>query len=88
LDHLIELAFGLATVVLLLLFCFEFRIPVPDLRSASDLEKKPWWRRSIHEECLQIDVCGFELKTTLVPSTHPTSSSYDIGFKKAKGLFW
>ena len=63
-----------------------FRIPVPDLRSTSDLEKCPWWRREIHQEFLQIDVHGLELKTSLSSSHHPSTSSYDIGFTDAKGL--
>lgn len=63
------------------------RIPVPDLRASSNIEKKPWWRRSVHSEYLQIDVMSLELKTTLLPSPHPPSSSYEVGFRKAKGVF-
>ena len=61
------------------------RFPVPDLRHSSDIDKRPWWRKSTHQESLMVELSDLEVKTSV--SSAPILASYEIRFGSAKGTF-
>ena len=56
---------------------------MPDLRSASHIDKLQWWQKTCRNECIVLDVYCLEFKTTTSPLQ--TVDFYEIRFKEAEG---
>ncbi|XP_047132306.1 autophagy-related protein 2 homolog B isoform X1 [Hydra vulgaris] len=61
------------------------RIPIPDLQSNNDIDKRTWWRKTVHKESLQVQIYKAEFKTSI--SSMLSTLSYELFFKSCKGLF-
>ncbi|KAK6635316.1 hypothetical protein RUM44_000567 [Polyplax serrata] len=57
----------------------KLRFPIPDLRPIHDMDKPPWWKRSVRKDILYLDVTDLTL-TTVFNSLDPVSK-YEFQFR-------
>ncbi|GFY75857.1 autophagy-related protein 2 homolog B [Trichonephila inaurata madagascariensis] len=63
----------------------NLRFPIPDLRSAHDMDRVPWWQQNLHPESLILETKGITLMTTI--DGDGLQSKYEIQCRDVHGLF-
>ncbi|CAH2327935.1 autophagy-related 2 homolog B isoform X1 [Pelobates cultripes] len=61
------------------------RFPIPDLRS--DLERGPWFKKSLQKEILHLQVSDLEFKTEIFGGSSPEQIKLELIFKELTGAF-
>ncbi|XP_026875391.2 autophagy-related protein 2 homolog B isoform X2 [Electrophorus electricus] len=61
------------------------RFPIPDLRS--DQERGPWFKKSLQQEVLRLELEDLELKTEFTGGSSPEQTKMELTFKELSGTF-
>ena len=62
-----------------------FRFPIPYLRTGNIGDKYPWWKRTLREEILVVELSDMELRTGF--NTSDVSHSFELLARDLHGLF-
>ena len=66
-------------------FVCIFRFPIPDLRTGQGVQK-PWWRRTLRQECLIFDLTDVEFMSTF-NSPDTNVSKFEITCREGHGKY-
>ncbi|KAK7872956.1 hypothetical protein R5R35_004266 [Gryllus longicercus] len=63
----------------------KLRFPTPDLRPIHDMDRPPWWKRSVRKDFLTFELTDASFSTTM--DSHEASQRYEIQCREIHGLF-
>nr|XP_018917848.1 PREDICTED: autophagy-related protein 2 homolog B isoform X1 [Bemisia tabaci] len=66
-------------------FVVLLRFPIPDLRSANDMDKPPWWQRRIRPDSMHLQLIDVNVRSHA--STRQPASSYELQCRHINVLF-
>lgn len=64
----------------LILYVFHHRFPIPDLRPLHDMNRAPWWKRSVRPDYMILKLTDAQIHSTMESRAH-CSARHELQFR-------